>query len=107
MRDALQQGIALGEIEREVHVRIDQAGHDRALRQVDHLGPGGRDKAILHCGDLVIVHHDRDLAAFARVDAIDEVPGMDDIIARNGWGTGHSHGQRDTGQQGLLHCKAP
>src|SRR5687768_4939976 len=70
------------ELARNVRVRIDQARHYGAPRKVDDLSACRRHESGLDADDAVTGHEDRNSVLNRRRQAIDEPPGVDDMVGR-------------------------
>ena len=73
-------GEVLGEalLEQQVGVAVDQAGNDRAARQVDHRRPLGNGEALPHLGDAAAADQDVARTDHAAGLGIEQVPGADE-----------------------------
>ena len=83
-RRPFRNGIAAVGLARQMHMAVDQTRQHRLMREIDDGGAGRRREARLDRNDAVVMDEDRNIGLDRLVDAVDEPPGMDDDIAREG-----------------------
>ena len=64
-------------VHQRVFVAIDEAGHQRLARQLDHLRAGGNGGAVADRDDALAVDHDDRVGARTVADAVDHAVGDD------------------------------